>query len=196
MSATSCIRAALAAVLLAVPLSRASAQPGLLSSIRTVSLSATRPSSISVTILSGGSQTLATIVDNVANNFPTPVRIMTAWDLPPGYPSVRLVAYFSNPAQALVNGTAALTSARMRGRVLTTPITPWQPTGWTSFTQNGTGGVGVNGGTLRLFRVPINAATRKASRTIDLQLQLNLTGQPPINAGTWTGTMNVRAIAM
>lgn len=172
------------------------AQGGLLSAIRTVQMSATKASSLTVSVTSGSAQTLTTVVDNVANNFPTPVRITTSWDLPSGVPTVRLVAYFVNPAQALVNGSAVLATARMRGRVLTAPITVWQPTSWTAFTQNGTGGVGTNGGTLRLFRIPVNAANIRSSRTLDLELQLDLTGQPVINAGIWTGTINVRAIAI
>jgi hypothetical protein len=175
---------------------RLAAQGGLLSSTSTVQMSATKGSSITVSVSSGGAQTLTNVLDNAANSFPTPVRITTSWDLPAGVPTVRLVAYFTNPAQALVNGPAVLASARMRGRVLTAPITTWQPTTWTAFTQNGTGGVGTNGGTLRLFRIPVNAANRRASRTLDLDLQLDLTGQPSINAGTWTGTINVRAIAI
>ena len=159
-------------------------------------MSATKASSLTVSVTSGSAQTLTTVVDNVANNFPTPVRITTSWDLPSGVPTVRLVAYFVNPAQALVNGSAVLATARMRGRVLTAPITVWQPTSWTAFTQNGTGGVGTNGGTLRLFRIPVNAANIRSSRTLDLELQLDLTGQPVINAGIWTGTINVREIAI
>lgn len=183
-------------MLLVLPIRPALAQPGLLSAVRTVSIAASKGSSITVTVLSGATQTLTSITDNTANNFPTPVRIQTAWDLPGGLATVRLVAYFTNPAQALVNGTSALSTARMKGRVLTTPITTWQPTTWTAFTQNSTRGVGVNGGTLRLFRIPVTAANRKASRTLDLELQLDLTGQAPINAGVWTGTINVRAIAI
>lgn len=174
----------------------ASAQAGLLSAIRTVSIAATKSSSITVSVLSGASQTLGTITDNVANNFPTPVRIQTSWDLPSGVATVRLVAYFTNPAQALVNGTSAIATTQMKGRVLTAPITTWQPTTWTAFTQNATRGVGVNGATLRLFRIPVTAANQKASRTLDLELQLDLTGQPAVNAGVWTGTMNIRAIAI
>lgn len=190
------LRALTLAMLLVLPIRPALAQPGLLSAVRTVSIAASKGSSITVTVLSGATQTLTSITDNTANNFPTPVRIQTAWDLPGGLATVRLVAYFTNPAQALVNGTSALSTARMKGRVLTTPITTWQPTTWTAFTQNSTRGVGVNGGTLRLFRIPVTAANRKASRTLDLELQLDLTGQAPINAGVWTGTINVRAIAI
>jgi hypothetical protein len=121
------------------------------------------------------------------------VRITTSWDLQPGTGSVRLLAYFTTPAQALANGTNFVTSARMQGRDLTAPTLPWQPTAWRAFTQNGNLGVGVNGGTLRLFRLPINAANARSSRTIDLELRLNLSGQPALAAGTYSGTIHVRA---
>jgi len=172
------------------------AQPGLLSTIRTVSMSATKPSGLTVSILSGATQTMPNVVDNAANTFPVPVRIMTSWVVAPGTGSVRLIAYFSNPAQALMNGTSALASARMFGRVQTTPITAWQPTSFTAFTQNGTGGIGTTGGTLRLFRIPINGTNRTSNRTLDLELRLDLTGQPTIDAGTWTGTINIRAVTV
>ena len=172
------------------------AQPGLLSTVRTVSMSATKPSGLTVTIVSGAVQTLPNIVDNAANNFPVPVRITTSWAVAPGTGSVRLIAYFTNPAQALMNGPAALTSARMFGRVQTAPVTPWQPTTFRAFTQNGTGGIGTNGGTLRLFRINITPANQNSNRTLDLELRLDLTGQAPINAGTWTGTINIRAVTV
>lgn len=181
---------------LAFPYGRTGAQAGILSPVTTVAMSATKVSSLSVSVLSGAAQTLATIADGTANDFPTPVRIRTSWALPPGVGSVRMMAYFTTPAQALQNGAAFLSSARMRGRVLTTPVLPWQPTTWRAFTQNGSAGAGVNGGTLRLFRMRVTSANRTSSRTTDLDLRLDLTGQPPINAGTWTGTINLRAVAI
>jgi hypothetical protein len=186
-------RSAFALIALALASTEAGAQAGLLSAVRTVSMSATKVNTLSVTIVSGGTQTIPSIVDNAINGFPTPVRITTSWDLQPGTGSVRLLAYFTTPAQALANGTNFVTSARMQGRVQTAPTLPWQPNGWTAFTQNGNLGVGVNGGTLRLFRLAINGTNRRSSRTIDLQLRLNLTGQPALAAGTYSGTINVRA---
>jgi hypothetical protein len=186
-------RFALLVLALALGTTPARAQAGLLSAIRTVSMNATKANALTVTIVSGGTQTIPSVVDNAINPFPTPVRITAAWDLQPGTGSVRMLAYFTTPAQGLVNGTNFIASARVQGRVQTAPTLPWQPIGWTAFTQNGNLGVGVNGGTLRLFRQPINAANRRSSRTIDLELRLNLSGQPALSAGTYSGTINVRA---
>ncbi|MGQ0765349.1 MAG: hypothetical protein ACT4OZ_06755 [Gemmatimonadota bacterium] len=172
----------------------AAAQPGVTSVVRTVSMSATKPSALSVTIISGATQSLAPLTDNAISTFPTPVRIMTSWTLSPGTASVRLLAFFSVAPQALANGTNYITSARVQGRVQTTPVTAWQPTNWRAFTQNGFGGVGVNGATLRLMNMPITAANRSSSRTMDLQLRINLVGQPPATAGTYSGTITLRAV--
>jgi hypothetical protein len=169
------------------------AQPGVTSAVRTVSMSATRTSALSVAILSGATQTLASITDNAINPFATPVRVTTSWSVAPGTNSVRLLAYFSNAAQALANGSVFLASARMQGRVLTSPTTLWQPVNWTSFTQNGAFGVGTNGATLRLMWVPITGANLTGSRTMDLNLRLNLTGQPATTPGLYSGTITLRA---
>jgi hypothetical protein len=181
------------ATILAGPL-YAAAQPGVTSVVRTVAMSATKSSALSVTVVSGGTQTLTPLTDNAINTFAAPVRIVTSWTLSPASASVRLLAYFSNAAQALANGANYISSARVQGRVQTTPVTAWQPTNWRAFTQNGFGGVGVNGATLRLMNLPITAANRTASRTIDLQLRLNLTGQPAATAGAYAGTVTLRAV--
>lgn len=170
------------------------AQAGLLSPIRNVAMSATKPSVLTVLVASGSAQTLAGITDNAVNLFPSPVSITTAWDLRPGTAAVRLIAWFGTPAQALANGTNYIAASRIRGRVRTTPVLAQQPTAWTSFTQNTSSGVGINGGTLRLFRIPITAANRRSSRTQNLELQLDLTGQPATTAGTYSGTLNLRAV--
>lgn len=169
------------------------AQPGLTSVARTVTLSATRSSSLTVNVASGGTQTLASITDNALNPFPTPVRIIASWAVAPGTSEVRMLAYFGNAAQALANGTTYLASSRIQGRVQTSPTTLWQPVNWTAFTQNANRGVGVNGASLRLMRVPITNANLQASRTIDLDLRLNLVGQPALTSGTYSGTVTVRA---
>ncbi len=171
----------------------ASAQPGVTSAVRTVTMSATKQTSLSVNVISGATQSLATFADNAITQFPTPVRITAAWAVGPSTNSVRLVAYFTNAAQALANGTNYLVSSRVQGRVLTTPTTTWQPTNWRAFTQNGSAGVGVNGATLRIMLQTINAANRQSSRTMDLDLRLNLVGQPATTAGTYAGTITLRA---
>lgn len=182
---------ALAAALFCAP--TLGAQAGVTSLVRTVSISAIKTSALSVAVVGGVNQTLSPLTDNAVNTFSTPVRITTSWSLAAGTASVRLLAYFSNAGQALANGTNYITSSRMEGRSLTTPTTPWQPTTWRAFTQNGNGGVGVNGATLRLMNLPITAANATSSRTMDVDLRIDLTGQPAATAGTYSGTITIRA---
>jgi hypothetical protein len=171
----------------------ARAQAGVTSLVRTVSISAIKTSALSVAVVGGATQSLTPLVDNSINTFTVPVRITTSWSVAPGTASVRLLAYFSNSAQALANGTSYLASSRVEGRSLTTPTTAWQPTTWRAFTQNANRGVGVNGATLRLMNLPITAANVTSSRTMDVDLRINLTGQPPTTAGTYAGTITIRA---
>jgi len=167
----------------------ASAQAGLTSNpVQTVTINATKPAALTVTINSGAAQTLATLTDNVANNFATPVNITTAWSVNPGLTaSVSLVGYFSTPAQALANGTDFIPTTYMKGRIGAVGA-------FNAFTQNAVGTVGTAGGSLALFTTNITGANKNASRTDDLFLQIDLTGAPLATAGTYTGTLNLRAV--
>ena len=60
----------------------AEAQVGLTSNVAQVSINATKSSTLSVAVTSGATQTLATLTDNAANNFPTPVAVTTTWARP------------------------------------------------------------------------------------------------------------------
>src|SRR3982751_32155 len=120
-----------------------------------ISLAATAPSVLSVTVTSGAVQALGNVTDNAVNNFPTPVGIQTSWDVNPGQTAtVHLVAYFSVPAQALA-GPTQIPSSRVLGR-MTTGI----PTTFTGLTQNAVGGIGTAGGSLQLFAVNILGANK------------------------------------
>jgi hypothetical protein len=157
--------------------------------VRIISLAATSPGALSVTVTSGAVQTIANVTDNAVNNFPTPVGITTSWAVNPGQTNtVRLIAYFSIPAQALV-GPTPIPSSRVLGR-MTTGI----PTTYTAMTQNGVGGVGSAGGSLQLFSVNINGGNKNASRNDNLDLQLNLVGFPTLPAGAYVGVLNIRAV--
>jgi hypothetical protein len=154
-----------------------------------ISLAATAPSALSVTVISGAVQTLANVTDNAVNNFPTPVGIQTSWDLNPGQTStVRLIAYFSVPAQALV-GPTQIPSSRVLGR-MTTGI----PTTFTALTQNAVAGIGTAGGSLQLFSVNISGANKTNTRNDNLDLQLNLVGFPTLPAGAYVGVLNIQAV--
>ncbi len=101
--------------------------------------------------------------------------------------TVHLVAYFSLPAQAMVGGTTQIPSSRLLGRMTTGLPTPYTP-----ITQNAVGGVGSAGGNLQLFAV--NVGNKNATRTDNLDLQLDLVGFPPLAAGTYAGLLNIRAV--
>ncbi len=171
---------------LAVGTSSVQAQVGLTSSLATVNINATKSSVLSLLINSGGTQNLASLTDNTTNNFASPVNITTTWDLNAGS-NVVLVGSFGTPAQALASGTNYITSGLVKGRVTT-----GTPTSFTGFTQNGVGAVGTAGGSLTLFTQ--STASLAGNRTDNLDLQIDLTGQPNLVPGTYTGTLNLQAI--
>jgi hypothetical protein len=171
---------------------KASAQAGLTSNVATVSLSAVKATSLTVAVNSGGTQSIASITDNATNNFPSSVNITTSWDINPSAASVSLVAYFSSAAAALTNGTFNIATSLVKGRVPTAGA-PGAPASFTAFTQSAVGGVGTAGGSLTLFTETITGVNKKSTRTIDLDLQLDLTGQTT-TPGTYTGTLNLRAV--
>lgn len=168
----------------------ATAQAGTLSTARIVSLSAAKPGQLTVSLTSGLVQTIPAVADNAVNSFPGPATIVTQWNVNPGQTNtVNLVAYFSLPAQALTGGAVQIPSSRVLGR-MTTGI----PVAFTSIDQNGIGGVGTAGGSLRLFSQNITGINKNSSRTDNLDLQLNLVGFPTLPPGSYTGTLNIRAI--
>lgn len=155
-----------------------------------IALAAAAPSALTVSVQSGAVQTIAGVVDNAVNNFPAPVVIRTDWNVNPGQTStVNLVAYFSVPAQAMVGATTQIPSSRLLGR-MSTGI----PTVFTPITQNGIGGVGTGGGSLQLLSVTISGGNKNATRTDNLDLQLDLVGFPTLPAGAYTGVLNIRAV--
>jgi hypothetical protein len=157
---------------------------------RIISLAATAPSALSVIVTSGAVQTIAGVADNAVSTFPSPVVIQTTWDVQPGQTnSVQLVGYFTVPAQALVGATTQIPASRVLGRMIT-----GLPVAYTALTQNGVAGVGAAGGSLRLFSQNISGSNKNASRTDNLDLQLDLVGFPPLPAGTYTGVLNLRAV--
>jgi hypothetical protein len=157
---------------------------------RIFSLAATSPADLGLVVTSGAVQTLAGVTDNAVNNFPSPVVIQTTWSVNPGQTNtVNLVAYFAVPAQALVGLTTQIPSSRILGR-MTTGI----PTTFSAVTQNGIGGAGTAGGSLRLYSVVVNGGNKNSSRTDNLDLQLDLVGFPALPAGVYAGVLNLRVI--
>jgi hypothetical protein len=179
------IRALAGAAVLALTIaSSAEAQVGLTSNAATVTLNATKLSTLTVSP-SASTATLASITDNSSANAFTNVDLTTAWNLTAGT-SVRLIGWFATPASALANGTSLIPSSNVEGGI--------NGGGWTAFTGAAVGGVGVAGGSLQLFNAPVAAANYLSSRTDQLNLRLNLVGFPTTTAGLYTGTLNVQAV--
>jgi hypothetical protein len=157
---------------------------------RIISLAAANPGQLVVSIQSGAVQTIAGVADNAVNAFPAPIVINTDWNVKQNETNtVNLVAYFTLPAQAMVGGGTQIPSSRVQGR-----MTSGIPTAFTAFTQNGLGGVGTAGGSLRLFSLNITNANKKDTRTDNLDLRLDLVGFPTLPAGAYTGVLNIRAV--
>ena len=164
----------------------AQAQVGLTSSVANVQINATKSSVLTVAVNSGGTQTLASLTDNAANPFASPVNVTTTWDLNAGT-SVVLVGSFATPAQALASGSNFITSTYVKGKMAT-----GTPTTFTAFTQAGVGTIGTAGGSLTLFTQ--SAASLAGNRTDNLDLEIDLTGHPNLVPGTYSGTLNLQAI--
>jgi hypothetical protein len=157
---------------------------------RIISLAATSPSGLSVVVTSGAIQALTGVTDNAVNNFPSPVVIQTTWSVQPGQTNtVNLIAYFTVPAQAMTGASTQIPASRILGRMST-----GLPTTFTPITQNGVGGFGTAGGSLRLYSVAISGSNKNSGRTDNLNLQLNLVGFPTLPAGTYTGVLNLRVV--
>jgi hypothetical protein len=183
------VKSALLGVVAAVTVNATAlnAQVGLTSALATVNINATKSAVLSLLINSGGSQNLASLTDNAANPFASPVNLTTTWDLNAGS-NVVVVGSFGTPAQALASGTNYITSTYVKGKVST-----GTPTTFTAFTQNGVGTIGTAAGSLTLFTQSV-AGNLANTRTDNLDLEIDLTGHANLVPGTYTGTLNLQAI--
>jgi hypothetical protein len=160
-----------------------------ISNIGNVSLAASLSQGLTVSLPSGTTVSFA-----LANGSPAagdvPVVISTSWNLNPGQTgAVTLYGYFALPAQSLTNGVGGdIASSLVQGRVTT-----GTPTTYTAFTQ--TNPVGPAGGSLLLFSETITGLNKNKTRTDNLDLRIDLTGQS-LPAGTYTGTLRIQARAL
>jgi hypothetical protein len=168
--------------------SRASAQ--LNSNSSTVTLNASLLERL--TIAASPSTVNFTLNNGTVTTGSAPVAITTSWLLLPTRANVKLYAWFATPSAALTDGAATpnnIPSSEVLGQV-----TSGTPTSYTAFTQSNALGV-ANGGLL-LFTQALTALNRSSSRSDNLNLEIDLTSQPQLPAGTFTGTLNIQAQAL
>lgn len=142
---------------------------------------AATPSNVNFTLLSGGIATGS-----------APVAMTTSWILKNSRTTVSLIGYFSSASAALSDG--ATTPTNIPTSEVLGQVTTGTPTSYTAFTQ--TAALGPAGAGLTLFTQTISNTNRAASRNDNLNLEINLTSQPQLPAGSYTGTLNLQAQAL
>lgn len=169
-----------------------------LSPLVSVALSATKPGALTVTPTANGTQSIGSIADGTTTEFgPGPVGITTQWDVKPGQTSsIRLIGYFVSATAALTDGAGTnIPSSEVEAMMSTVPGMTWTPFSGAALVA-GAQTFGTSGATITFWEVPISGLNKKSSRTDALALRLNLTGRAvPLPAGTYAGTLYLRAIA-
>lgn len=139
------------------------------------------PNAVTFNLVAGGKSTGS-----------APVAITTTWALNSNRSTVTLTGYFSSAAAALTSGGAS--PANIPTSEVFGEVTTGTPTTYTAFTQSPRrNGLGVAGASLVLFTQAITKANRSSHRTDNLNLQINLAGNPQLPAGQYTGTLNLQA---
>ena len=162
----------------------------------TVTLNATLPESLTVSVTSGATVNFTLAANTAANPGSTTSSVQTAWVLQPGRTQVTIWAWVANGAAALTNGgnniaasqvTAAaagsgsaggaLNSSASGGAGVPTFITPAAATG------------------VQIGSVSITGANKASNTTTTLTWNINTTGVPQLPAASYTGTVNIQAQA-
>ena len=131
-----------------------------------------------------------TLTPGAAATASAPVAITTTWVLGSGRSTVELDAYFASATAALTDGSSDdIPSSHVFGL-----MTSGTPTSFTAFTQSASLGTASAG--LVLFTQTLTGSTMASTRTDNLQLKIDLTSQPTLPAGTYTGSLILQAQAL
>ena len=160
-----------------------------MSSLQAVTLNAQKGQSVTLGAPSPSTQGL-TIVDGAITNWATPISITFSWDVTSSdATTVKLVGYFSTPAQALAFNSSYIPSSSSEASI-DDGVT------WAPVTSNAVGGVGTAGGSIQLYQsAPTSGTNKTGTATITFRMRLNLTAGPSTVAGIYAGTFNLMAIA-
>jgi hypothetical protein len=127
--------------------------------------------------------TFALVAGGTATGTPT-VTVTTTWVLG-SRTAVNLFGYFATTTAALTGGGNNIPASEVLGQI--------NGGAFNAFTA--TGALGTAGATLGLFTQTITTANKSANRSDTLTLEINLTSQPQLPAGTYTGTLTLQAQA-
>ena len=183
-----------AALLATIP---QSAKAQVNSNVGTVTLNATMPESLTVSVTGGAVVNFTLAANTAANAGSTTSTILTSWVLKPGRTQVTAWAWIPNGAAALTDGagnnipasavSAAASGSGSAGGALNTVasggagvplfVTPAAATG------------------VQIGQVAITGLNKASSTTTTLTWNINTTGVPQLPAAAYTGTVNIQAQA-
>lgn len=125
------------------------------------------------------------------------IVITSAWLLKTSRANVYLVGWFPTTTALTDGGTPANTipTSAVLGQITPNGGSGGGYSAFTGSAPTGTG-VGVAGASLTLYTQALTAANRVGGRTDTLNLEVNLTSQPTLPAGSYTGTLNLEAVAL
>lgn len=172
---------------LALAVSSISYGQNLNSTAATVALNATLAESLTV---SASANTLSIPLTAGAKSAPAgPLTITTAWVLKGTRNNVQLVSYLSSSTAALSDGTNNIPASAVQGQVNSGT--------YNAYTNGASNGIGLAGATLNIGTTAITNTNRNSSRTDTLNIEVDLsTGSlPQLPASTYTGTLNLQAVA-
>ena len=173
-----------------------SANAQLNSNAPTITLNATLPESLTVSVTSGATVNFTLAASTAANPGSTTSTIHTAWVLTPGRTKVTVWAWVVNNAAALTDGAGdniaasqvtamAAGSGSAGGALNTSPSGAGVPAFITPAAASG----------VQIGNVAITGANRASSTDTTLTWNITTVPTPQLPAATYTGTVNIQAQA-
>lgn len=181
----------------AMAIATTSAAAQLNSNAPTVTLNATLPESLTVSVTSGATVNFTLAANTAANPGSTTSTIQTAWVLAPGRTKVTVWAWVANGASALTDGVGDNIAA---SQVTATAAGSGSAGG--ALNTSASGGAGVPAFItpaaatgVQIGNVAITGANKASSTTTTLTWNISTTATPQLPAATYTGTVNIQAQA-
>lgn len=181
----------------AMAIATTSAAAQLNSNAPTVTLNATLPESLTVSVTSGATVNFTLAANTAANPGSTTSTVQTAWVLAPGRTKVTVWAWVANGAAALTDGagdniaasqvTATAAGSGSAGGALNTSVSGGANVPAFIAPNTATG--------VQIGNVAITGANKASSTTTTLTWNISTTATPQLPAATYTGTVNIQAQA-